>query len=432
MDFLNFLDELQKLKIEYKVLLVDLKKLKILNKKDFSYFKKDKEEFKNFWLRYTTFFEKLIFLLKKTAFRKYFFIVDYNKLALRKIILHFYYKSILDLTENFWNHDKFIRNFLNENFKKDFYYYVNYIYKPKYIYVFNFPVTFIMFFKKYLDEKIIILLYEIDDIFIKDRLYFNYYNLYNFLGAKIYKWLFFISKNVWMFIREIRLTRRKKWLINEENLNKYLQISKAWDILLIRWNRYIKNILISWFWKHMAMYLWTWKEIKKKYKYNDLNNLDDNENYIIEATGKWVSIVNIKDFVFLNDYFAVFRTNFYQEKINRSINNALKNVWKSYDFMLNFNLDSKLICSALVLKSYAKEFEEDIWIQIQLKKIWFSITYPPNNFVREYSEWNFSLKTKINWVFFIDSIEKTWENFINSIDELKKSYKRSKIAFFLK
>ena len=247
MDFLNFLDELQKLKTEYKVLLVDLKKLKILNKKDFSYFKKDKEEFKNFWLRYTTFFEKLIFLLKKTAFRKYFFIVDYNKLALRKIILHFYYKSILDLTENFWNHDKFIRNFLNENFKKDFYYYVNYIYKPKYIYVFNFPVTFIMFFKKYLDEKIIILLYEIDDIFIKDRLYFNYYNLYNFLGAKIYKWLFFISKNVWMFIREIRLTRRKKWLINEENLNKYLQISKAWDILLIRWNRYIKNILIPWF-----------------------------------------------------------------------------------------------------------------------------------------------------------------------------------------
>lgn len=432
MDYLKILDEIYKLIDEYKILLEDFKKLNIFNSANNSYLKKDKDELREFWLRYIVFFEKIKKILRKTKYRKYLFFIDYNKLALRKYLTHFYYKVTSDLLENFWKHEIFIRNFLSENFKTDYIYYSNYIYNPRFINIYNTPIVFIFAFKKSIHPKIKVLLFHINQIYTNKRLFVDYDNLYYNVSNNLLKVVYIISKAIWISLSNIRFTKRKKWLINSITLEKYLKIWKPGDIFLSRWNRNATNITIPWFWKHMSMYLWTWKQIKENYPYYYSNDIEDSENYIVEATWAGINIVNIKNFAFRNDYLWVFRTKFKQEKINRAIKSALNNVWKSYDFIFNFYSDNKFVCSALIMKSYAKEYEGDEWIDINLKKFAFSLTYPPNNFVKEFAEESLQNKSEIKAVFFIDSIEKTWKNFINTKKELKESYKRSRFTFFLK
>ncbi len=118
---------------KYKQLKKELYKQTLLKAKKNHYFKKDKEEFKKFWYKYINFFEQLKQLLKYTRYRKLLFFIDYNKLVLRKYIIHFYYYAITDLIYAFWENEEFIRLFLNENFKKDYWFYSKYIYKTKYI-----------------------------------------------------------------------------------------------------------------------------------------------------------------------------------------------------------------------------------------------------------------------------------------------------------
>ena len=160
--------------------------------------------------------------------------------------------------------------------------------------------------------------------------------------------------------------------------------------------------------------------------------MNDKKDYIIEATWKWIKLEEIQKLVLHNDYLWVSRTNFKKEKILRSIKNSLWHVWKSYDHIFNFYSDNNLVCTELILKSYAKEFKKDEWIEIDLESIWISLTYPPNKFIQKMYKENKKWKDSVVFpIFFIDSIKKTWENFVSSKKELLKSGKRSKFTFFL-
>ncbi len=417
---------------EYDNLKKDLEKHSLLKSKKNQYFKEDKEEFKKIWKRYISFFDKLKKLLKASWYRKFFFLINYNKLVLRKYLAHFYFKAILDLLKNFWKHEVYIRVFLDENFIKDYWFYAKYIYLSRYINIINTPKIFITPFKRYIDKDIYKLLDNLKELEFKNTINADYNNLFFYIKHRVDKFIFIISKYVWYFIAHTRFSTRKNWLIKKKNIDKYLEIAKPWDIFLSRGNWNATNISIPGFWKHMSMYLWTWKYLKENFKLKILDDLNDNYNYIIEANWDWIEIVNIYDFVKHNDYLWVSRTNFKKEKIHRSIKSALSHFWKWYDFIFNFYSDKRLVCSALVLKSYAKENNKDEWIDIELEKIGISLIYPPNNFIKKIIEESLKKNPSIEWVFFIDSLEKTWENFISNIYELLKSWKRSKLSIFLK
>lgn len=417
---------------EYKILKSDLDKEPLLNSKINHYLKDDKEQFKIFWKRYIKFFDKLKKLLKASKYRNFFFFINYNKLVLNKYLVHFYFNAILDLLKSFWKHEVFIRVFLDENFLKDYWVYAKYIYLPKYINVINTPRIFIKPFKDFIDKEIYKLLDDIIDLNINRTINADYNNLFFWIKYRVDKLIFIISKYIWNFISRTRFTTRKHPLVTKTNLSKYVEIAEPWDILLTRWNWNASNISIPWFWKHMAMYIWTWRYLKKHFKWYYIDELQDESNYIIEATWKWIDIVEIHEFASHIDYLWVARTTFSKEKIKRTINNALLNLWKGYDFIFNFYSDKKLVCTALILKSYAKENRKDEWIDIELEKIGISLTYPPNNFINKLIEENQKKSPLIEWVFFIDSIEKTWENFVSSVPELLKSWDRPKLSIFLK
>jgi hypothetical protein len=431
MHYREIYEMLQKLEWEYKKLKEELDKANLLKSEKYCYLTEDKEAFKRLWKKYILFFEKLKRLLKESSYRKYFFITNYNNLILRKYLVHFYFKALLDLLETFWEHEDFIRGFLNENFQKDYWVYAKHIYLPRHINMFNTPRIFIDPFKNFIDKDIFLLLDTLKETEGKNRILTDYSNVFFYIRNRVYRFIFFISKNIGYVIAHTKFSPRKYWLVKKENIDTYLEFAKPWDIFLSRWNWNASNLSIPWFWKHMSMYLWTGKYLKENFDGFFLLELKDENHYIIEATWEWIKIVDLYDFILHIDYLGVSRTNFEKEKIERVLKNSLVHIWKWYDYIFNYYSDKRFVCSSLVLKAYAKEKKEDKWIDIALENIWIGLIFSPNKFIDILLREKEKLAPSVFPLFFIDSIEKTWENFISNTDEFLKTGNRPKLSIFL-
>lgn len=433
MNHVQIFSKINNIKDDYKILLKDLKNHNIIKSKVNNYLKDDKESFKILWWRYIIFFLDLKKIMKLSKYRKWFILIDYNKLVLLRYLSIFYFNILVDLLKIFWKHEEFIRVFLDENFSKDYWYFAKYIYRPRFVNLINTPSIFLKSWKNKINDNIYKLL-DSRKVYIKKtkRLTTDYKNIYYYIKYRTDKVIWFVSKKLSNLIAKTKFTTRKKGLITIENLNKYFKISKPWDILLTRWNWNASNLSIPWFWKHMTMYIWNWKFLKNNFSYSFLDSLNNKSEYIIEATWEWIKIVEFNELISTNDYLWVSRTSFNNEKIIRTINNSIMNFWKPYDYLFNFHSDKNLVCSELIMKSYAKEFQKDEWIEIDLDTIWISLTYPPNNFA--YMLWNEWLNKipNIYPIFFIDSLEKNQSNFISTKKEFLKSRKRPKLSLFLK
>lgn len=433
MNYKKILIKLKKLESEYKILLNELKNHTIIKSDVNNYLKEDKESFKLLWWKYIILLLKFKKLMKASKYRHWIIFFDYNKLVILRYLSILYFNILIDLIKIFWKHETFLRTFLAENFIKDYWYFAKYIYRVRFINLINTPSIFLEALKSKMDKKVYKML-DSEKVYIKNtkRVITDYKNLFFYLKTRLDKIIWVFIQKIWYVIAHTRFSTRKWWLITKKNLDKYLKIAKPGDILLTRWNWNASNLSIPYFWKHMSMYIWNWKYLKNTFQYKFLKKLDDNIEYIIEATWNGVKIVSLSDLISHNDYLWVSRTNFKKEKILRVLKNSFNSIWRGYDHLFNFHSDKNLVCSELIMKSYAKEFSKDEWISINLEKIWISLTYPPNNFV--YKLYNASLKNDKNLfpVFFIDSIEKTHKNFISTTDEFIKSRKRPKLSLFLK
>jgi len=429
----KILREIDLIKKDYRQLSKELKNHALLRSKKNSYTKEDKESFLILWKKYIDLFSKLKKLIWFSWYRKYFFFIHYNKLVLRKFLLVFYFNSILEIEGIFGEHKSFIRVLLDENFKKDYGYFAKYIYRPRFVTTINTPNIFITPFQRYMDSKIYKLLISGEiEVNNKNRLSANYNNLFFYFKYRFDKLLFIVSEKVSYLISITRFSFRTKGLITKKNIDKYLKIAQPWDIFLTRWNWNASNISIPWFWKHMSLYVWKWSFLKKNFSSDFISDLDSKTHYVIEATWDGIKVVDIEKFISHNDYLGVSRTTFTKEKIYRSIWNSFEHIWKWYDYIFNFYSDKKLVCSELVMKSYTSEFKGDVWFDIQLENIWTSLVYPPNSFVSMILNEQNKKKSLLEPIFFIDSIEKTGENFVSTSEEFLESRKRSRLSLFLK
>jgi hypothetical protein len=93
--------KLQKLELDYKILLKEIKNHKIINSEVNHYLKEDKESFKLLWKKYIVFFDSLKRLMKFSKYRKWFIFKDYNKLVLLRYISVFYFNVLIDLIKIF-------------------------------------------------------------------------------------------------------------------------------------------------------------------------------------------------------------------------------------------------------------------------------------------------------------------------------------------
>lgn len=426
----NIYSEVKKIDTEYLDFLNWLKKQKILKSSSNSYTQKDREDFLAYWESHVSFFKRFQKTINKSHYRSYIFKVNYNKLVLRRYLLVSYFNLLVKIIEIFWKHEEYFRILLEEEFKISYDQIAKFLYKPRFIALLNTPKALISVSKFNISDKYIHLL-DLEKIVAdsEQRLITNYKNFYYYFRKKVLNVLFSVSKHSWKVIAATKFSNRTKGLISNKSLKQYLNIAQPGDIFLSRGNWNASNVTIPGFWKHMSMYIWTGEYLQDTYgkSYSFLKSLKKKSHYIIEATWEWVKIVKIQDFTWHNDYLWISRTTFTQAKIKRTISNALSYYWAWYDHIFNFYSNKSVVCSELVLKSYWPKNTKDTSITLHLEKIGLNLTYPPNKFVSEI----FNPKSWLEFVMFIDSVEKTWENFISSKKHFKKSASRSRFSFML-
>lgn len=424
--FKKTLKEISKIEKRIEISKENIKNLKLLKTNWEVYLEEDKKELLNLYLTEVEPILRKVLKLKKQH-KIWFLFKKHNpeKIIISRYLSIIYFKYIIEINNICSGHMDFMKLYLKEKTKRYIWYYNLRIYKAKSLTLINTPSYVFDVYKGRINDNIYNLSQTDFDIFSLSRVKTNIWNTKTLFKNIINPILFKIVKFTWNLISKIRFTRRTEGLISKENLDEFKKNWKPWDILLTRWNWNATNISIPHFWKHMSMYLWSWEDLKKVGWLN--MKIDDNSHYIIEATWKWVEIKKIEELTSHNDYLGVFRTTFSEDKISRAIKNTCSKLWMNYDFLFNFQSEEWLVCSELVIKSFLKENENDEWVEINLTLIWWNYSFPPNDLVKIAKSWEY-----VKPLFFIDSIEKTKENFISNTEELLKSGSRPKLTIFLK
>ena len=125
------------------------------------------------------------------------------------------------------------------------------------------------------------------------------------------------------------------------------------------------------------------------------------------------------------------RPRFSEDKKQRAIEKTIALSGKSYDYSFNYYSDVHCVCSTLVTKAYLPDSALDEGINITLTRIGISITYPPNDIVKKYHDEYETEERELDFVAFIDSIDKMGENFLSTEEVFRHSGFRPKLSFFL-
>lgn len=148
---------------------------------------------------------------------------------------------------------------------------------------------------------------------------------------------------------------------------------------------------------------------------------------MIDAVGTGIFIKPVWEWIHKNDYLWVFRTHFSEEKKIRIFEKIFSHIGKEYDMLFNFYSDKSLVCSELVLKSYLPQNDTDEWMKVPLQKIGNVRGFPPHHLIG-FAQENREI---LYPVFFIDSREKTGENFTKTPEELLETSWRARLTFFV-
>ncbi len=393
----------------------------------------DKKRIYLLWCDIVEPFLKLRRILRSFMWRSFLTFGSKNSFVIKYAVVTTYHNMAYELQQSFGRHEEFLRQYLDDTFSENYSTIARYMYHIRFYSVLLYPREYFLTLKDQVDPSLTPLFErpERASWVIEKRWIHDISNIWYYVRYRIGIFLAYIAKYGWRMMMHIRLTRREKWLITQENIEEILKKMQPGDILLTRQNWAATNMNIPGFWKHMAMYLWTWLSLKEKYTPSFHEEWKDHEHYIIEAIWSGVRIITLRSLCDHNDYLGVIRPVFSSDKKARVIEKILSLVGKEYDYAFNYYSDVNYVCSTLVTKVYLPESHTDEWIHITLTRIGISITYPPNDIVKKYeTEYNRD-NPELEFVGFIDSREKTGQNFLASEEEFRLSWYRLKLSFFL-
>ena len=215
----NIYTELQIFEKTTKSFLKDLSKQKILRSQNNRYTEVDKQEFLDFWNSYVSFFKRFHKVIRKSHYRTFIFFVNYDKLILRRYLLISYFNLLVEIIDKFWEHEEFLRIFLDENIKYSYWKIAKFIYKPFYIGLLNTPSSIIQLNWPAVSKKYRSLMgIEKKVIWNGMKIITDYKNIAFYLKRRLLKVLFTISKHSWKVIAVTKFSNRTKWLISKKSL----------------------------------------------------------------------------------------------------------------------------------------------------------------------------------------------------------------------
>ncbi len=393
----------------------------------------DKRRIARLWKDIVLPFLRLRGIIRSLYWRSFFTLGSKNSFVVKYAAITTYYNMLYELRSIFGPHEEFLRQHLDDTFLENYSTLARYMYHARFIAVLLYPREYFLSLKDEVDENLSPLFEREEKATwnFEQRFSLDAINTYYHLRYRLGLLLTWIAKHGWRLMMYIHFSRRKNGLIRKEHLNTLLNSMKPWDILLTRRNWAATNLNIPGFWKHMVMYLGTGKFVTSQFSETKKLWLKDTTHYIIEAIGLWVQIIPIEKLSEHNDYLWVIRTRFSEEKIQRALEKTIHLIGTAYDYSFNYYSDVNFVCSTLVTKAYLPESHTDEWMHISLTRIGIGITYPPNDIVKKMkSEYNTG-QQELDFVGFIDSIDRTESNFLSNEEAFLDSGNRSKLSIFL-
>ncbi len=248
--------------------------------------------------------------------------------------------------------------------------------------------------------------------------------------------------------------RRVGWyLIDEELQAGMAEALEPGDLLLVRKNWYLSNVGLPGFWPHAVIYIGdeakfrayfddpqvaAWVEdqsgdatdlstyLARRYPYRWHRyqaGVDGHDHEVIEAISEGV-VFNSLDHA-LGDYAAGLRPNLSKLAKAQAIVASFAYIDRPYDFNFDFATEHALVCTELVWRAYRPAEGKD-GLDLPLIELAGRKTLPANGIAELYAHERASAHPQLEFVYFIDAVEKQREAAVSDEATFASSYTRTK------
>jgi hypothetical protein len=261
------------------------------------------------------------------------------------------------------------------------------------------------------------------------------------------------QKGVAEWMGDTRIRRVGWYLIDEELWGPMEEQLEPGDIMLSRKNWYLSNVGLPGFWPHAILYIgdpdkfaayfddpevkaWVEREsgetidlptwLSRKYPSHWLRYGAGEEGQpfrVIEAISEGVTF-SVMDHV-VGDYVVALRPKLSKVAKAQAIVAAFEYLDRPYDFDFDFATDHALVCTELVWRAYRAAAGKP-GLELPLVEMAGRPTLPANDIARLYvDEWG-TADAQLEFVYFIDAIERERRAVVASEEEFRETPERTK------
>ncbi len=263
-----------------------------------------------------------------------------------------------------------------------------------------------------------------------------------------------IQKEAAEVLGDTRVRRGGWYLITHEQTEAVDPLLEPGDVLISRKNWYLSNIGLPGFWPHAILYIGDPEKLSAFFDEDPsvrawmrektgadvtfmqflqsrhptpalLHQLGDAEGpyRVIEAVSEGV-VLNTLDHA-AGDYLAGLRPRLDKLARAQAIDAAFSQFGKPYDFDFDFATDHAVVCTELVWRAY-RPAEGKAGLELTLSKVAGRMTLPANDLVRLYAEFAATSEPLLDFVFFLDAIEREQRAEMSDEGAFRESWERVK------
>ncbi len=267
-----------------------------------------------------------------------------------------------------------------------------------------------------------------------------------------------VQKGVANWMGNTKVWRLERPLVSPEQIAALRAELEPGDILLERREWYMTNLGIPGFWTHAAIYIGSAKQraefsqrpdVAQWLEHNGVSSLDEliaqrypqvapkltqlySDGYlpeVIESIAAGVSLTSLEHSAAC-DSIAVLRPRLSAADRGAAVVSAMRYQGRPYDYAFDFNSDSSLVCTELVVKAYLNSPEKK-GLKLPLQNHLGHLITPANVFAQQFDEQFGHPEQQFDLVQFIDGNELQGHSTEATTETFRGSWKRPKWHVFL-
>ncbi len=257
---------------------------------------------------------------------------------------------------------------------------------------------------------------------------------------------------------DTRVHRAGTSLVKPPDVTKAIELLEPGDIVVSRQDWFLSNLGLPGFWPHAQLYLgdtgklmatfdgehdvqaWARSEPEHAATFSELLQKRFPEKWqkyavekdfqghgpvrVIESISEGVSFT-ATEHAFGVDFLGAMRPRLSKLAKAQAIVRAFAYQGRPYDFDFDFDSDATLVCTELVMKSYAPSARQQ-GVTFPTVRVAGRTTLPANDIVRMFDEQLGTDKQQLDFVFFLDGNEKTRAARLATVEDFRATHRRPK------